>query len=197
MAEQPNEQNNANENPQSETDWQAKFAAQQKVNRDLEAKLKTAYEKADKVDELEKTIADLQGKADEYAAAQKEKAVYEKAVADANSRILKAEVRAAAAGKLRDPGDALRFLDLSDVTVSDDGETDTAAITAKLDALLQQRPYLSAEPTPTGVQTVPPSAARDGDHPQSQLTRDDLRRMSPAEINKARAEGRLDKLMGR
>lgn len=196
MAEQPNEQTTT-ENVQPETDWQSKFAAQKKVNQDLEAKLKTAYAKADRVDELEKTIAELQGKQDEYEAAQKEKAVQSKALAAANERILKAEIRAAAASKLRDPGDALRYLDLSTLTVGDDGETDTAAIGAQIDELLKARPYLATEPAPTGVQTVPPSAARDGDHPQSQLTRDDLKRMTPAEINRARADGRLDKLMGR
>lgn len=36
-------------------DWHDKFLGQKKVNNDLEAKLKTAYEKADRVDDLEKS----------------------------------------------------------------------------------------------------------------------------------------------
>lgn len=50
-------------------DWQSKFEGQRKVNRDLEKKLNEAYAKADKVDELEKQIAALQGKEAEYEAA--------------------------------------------------------------------------------------------------------------------------------
>lgn len=94
-------------------DWQSKFEGQRKVNRDLEKKLNEAYAKADKVDELEKQIAALQGKEAEYEAARKEQAVKDEALAAANQRILKAEVRAAASGKLTDPSDALRYLDLS------------------------------------------------------------------------------------
>lgn len=181
------------------TDWQSKFEGQQKVNRDLERKLNEARSKADRVDELEKQIAELQGKASEYEAARKEQAVKDDALKAANARILKAEVRAASAGKLRDPADALRYLDLSDISVSDDGEADTETLNSRIDALLKERPYLAADPTPaaTGVQTVPPSGARDGDRKQAQLTREDLKRMSSAEINRARLEGRLDKLMGR
>ena len=102
-------------------DWQSKFEGQRKVNRDLEKKLNEAYAKADKVDELEKQIAALQGKEAEYEAARKEQAVKDEALAAANQRILKAEVRAAASGKLTDPADALRYLDLSKFTVTDDG----------------------------------------------------------------------------
>jgi len=61
----------------------------------------------------------------------------------ANSRILKAEVRAAAAGKLNDPADAAYFLDLSDFEVSDNGEVDTKALGKAIDALLKDKPYLA------------------------------------------------------
>ena len=37
-------------------DWHDKFLGQKKVNNDLEAKLKTAYEKADRVDDLERVV---------------------------------------------------------------------------------------------------------------------------------------------
>ena len=65
-------------------DWQSKFEGQRKVNRDLEKKLNEAYAKADKVDELEKQIAALQGKEAEYEAARKEQAVKDEALAAAN-----------------------------------------------------------------------------------------------------------------
>ena len=82
-------------------DWQSKFEGQRKVNRDLEKKLNEAYAKADKVDELEKQIAALQGKEAEYEAARKEQAVKDEALAAANQRILKAEPQPAASSPTR------------------------------------------------------------------------------------------------
>ena len=46
------------------------------------------------------------------------------ALAKANARIVKAEVRAVAAGKLADPADALNFIDLEDFEVGEDGDVD-------------------------------------------------------------------------
>lgn len=178
-------------------DWQSKFEGQRKVNRDLEEKLNEAYAKADKVDELEKQIAALQGKEAEYEAARKEQAVKDEALAAANQRILKAEVRAAASGKLTDPADALHYLDLSKFTVTDDGSVDTQAIANSIGELLEQKPYLGkAEQAPSGANITPPSGTRDGDRHQGQLTRDDLKTMSPAEIVKAQQDGRLKDLLG-
>nr|DAY41800.1 MAG TPA: minor structural protein [Caudoviricetes sp.] len=178
-------------------DWQSKFEGQRKVNRDLEKKLNEAYAKADKVDELEKQIAALQGKEAEYEAARKEQAVKDEALAAANQRILKAEVRAAASGKLTDPADALRYLDLSKFTVTADGGVDSQAIANSIGELLEQKPYLGkAEQSPSGANITPPSGTRDGDRHQGQLTRDDLKTMSPAEIVKAQQDGRLKDLLG-
>lgn len=68
-----------------------------------------------------------------------------------NVRLLQAEVRAVAAGKLADPEDAIRFLDLDQFDVDDDGKTDTKAITKALDELVKAKPYLAASATrPTG-----------------------------------------------
>lgn len=62
----------------------------------------------------------------------------------ANRRILTAEIRAAAGGRLADPLDAVRLLDVESFTVNDDGDVDSAAITKALDALLDAKPYLGA-----------------------------------------------------
>ena len=82
-----NQQTGGNEPKKPENtggeDWQSKFEGQRKVNRDLEKKLNEAYAKADKVDELEKQIAALQGKEAEYEAARKEQAVKDEALAAA------------------------------------------------------------------------------------------------------------------
>lgn len=67
----------------------------------------------------------------------------QKAVAAANERIVKAEVRASAAGKLADPKDALKFLDLSKFEVDADGNVDTEEIDDAIADLLKSKPYLA------------------------------------------------------
>jgi hypothetical protein len=112
------------------------------------------------------------------------------ALSAANTRILKAEVKAAAAGKLADPTDALTLLDLSKFDVDSDGSVDADEIAEAIDSLLQSKPYLSAQ----GVKRFQGSAdggARKGNREGAQLTRDDLKGMSPEAIVKAKQEGRL------
>jgi len=65
-------------------------------------------------------------------------------LAAANRRILTAEIRAAAGGKLADPLDAVRLLDVSSFSVNDDGEVDHKAIDKAIETLLDAKPYLSA-----------------------------------------------------
>src|SRR5690606_40426318 len=50
------------------------------------------------------------------------------AIARANERILRSEIKAAAAGKLADPEDALRYLDLAEFEVDESGNVDTSEI---------------------------------------------------------------------
>ena len=66
------------------------------------------------------------------------------AQAKANARIVRAEVKAAAAGKLADPGDAHRFLDLDSFEVDADGNVDSEEIADAIDELLKSKPYLAA-----------------------------------------------------
>jgi hypothetical protein len=61
-----------------------------------------------------------------------------------DTRILKAEVKALAGTKFASPTDALALLDLTGLKVGDDGEVDDKAITARLDQLLKDKPYLAA-----------------------------------------------------
>ncbi|MGH3933647.1 MAG: hypothetical protein ACRDS1_01460 [Pseudonocardiaceae bacterium] len=65
------------------------------------------------------------------------------AMGRANARILKAEVRAAAAGRLEDPGDALLHLDLDQFEVDGDGEVDRDEIRSAIDTLLKSKDYLA------------------------------------------------------
>lgn len=95
------------------------------------AKAELGRLKADGATESEKAIAKAKAEGATEAAGK------------ANARILKAEVRAVAAGKLNDPADAVAFLDLSEFTVSDDGDVDTSAIAKAIEKLLKQKPYLA------------------------------------------------------
>lgn len=92
--------------------------------------------------ELDKLRADGQSETEKAIAKAKADGGSE-ALAKANARVLKAEVRAAAASKLNDPSDATHFLDLSEFEVSDDGEVDAKAIAKAIDALLKDKPYLA------------------------------------------------------
>jgi hypothetical protein len=76
-------------------------------------------------------------------------------------RMVEAEVRAAAAGKLADPADAIRLLDLTGF-VDDAGEIDGKAIVAAVDELVEAKPYLAAEAK---------AAAGNGSRPAPQGTR--------------------------
>lgn len=89
--------------------------------------------------------AKAEGKEAEHQAQQETQRVKDEALAAANTRILKAEVRAAAAGKLADPADALQFIDLSSFDVNDDGEVDATDIASAVDDLIKKKPYLAAQ----------------------------------------------------
>ena len=98
-------------------------------------------------DAIAALTAQVEGKQAEYEAAQKTREVETAALAKANERILKAEVRAQAASKLNDPKDALLYLDLSEFEVGEDGEVDGDAVAAAIDKLITDKPYLAAQGT--------------------------------------------------
>jgi hypothetical protein len=61
------------------------------------------------------------------------------------SRIISAEIRAAAGGKLADPSDAVRLLDMSTFSLDDNDEVDSAAVVKAIDELLKSKPYLGVK----------------------------------------------------
>lgn len=105
------------------------------------AKDEAAQFKAD----LEALRAKVAGQEAEHAAKLERDKVHADALGKANERILKAEVRAVAASKLADPADALRFLDLTEFEVGENGDVDSAAVTAAIDDLIKNKPYLAAQ----------------------------------------------------
>lgn len=123
----------------------------------------------------------------------------EKVEADGSARfkqkILRSEIKAAAADLLNDPADAYRFLDVEQFDVSEDGDVDEDEIAAAITDLLEKKPYLAK----TQGERRRKGSANGGyrkDSTPTQLTRADLARMTPAQILRAEKEGRLTKLKG-
>lgn len=147
--------------------------------------------------------AQIAGKESEHRAAQEAQRLRDEARIEAdkraNERILKADIRAAAAGKLSDPSDALRYFDLSSFEVKEDGSTDEAAIAKAVENLVKERPYLAAASAPKWQDI---DAHRNGAAPgkQPQLSAEDVKRLFASkkfsEIEAARQEGRLDGILG-
>lgn len=110
----------------------------------------------------------------------------------ANKRILRSEIKAAAAGKLNDPADALTLLDLDQFEVSESGDVDADEIAEAISELVTRKPYLAAQ---GGAPKF--DSGRGKTKTASQLTQADLRGMTSDQINAARKAGRLDSLLGK
>lgn len=121
--------------------------------RAIEAERKTARAAEKRAKDLEKRLADLEAENQTEA----EKAITaaraegrNEALSVAHTRIVKAELKAAAAGVLQDPDDAVSLIGLDLFEVDDDGNVDTKAIKAEVDRLAKAKPYLAvgAKPAP-------------------------------------------------
>lgn len=155
------------------------------------AREQAAAEKA-RADALQ---AKLEGREAEHQQALEAQRIKDEALAVANQRILSAEVRAQAAGKLNDPTDALAYIDLSSFEVSDDGSVDTDAIGSAINDLISKKPYLAAQGS--RFQGSADGGARNDSTQPAQLTRSDMERMSPEQIDAAMDAGQFDRLLGR
>lgn len=149
---------------------------------------------------LQAEIAELrakeQGREAEYAAELERQKVNDEALAKANDRIRKAEVRALAAGKLADPNDALQFLELSSIEVSEDGAIDANVVNALITELLTSKPYLAAQ-SGKRFEGDADGGPRNVGNQARQLTLTDLESMTPEQVNKARKDGLMDRLIGK
>jgi hypothetical protein len=117
------------------------------------------------------------------------------ATRSANERILRAEVKAAAAGKLADPADAIRFLDLSTIDIDDDGTVDPDQVVEAIADLVKNKPYLAAQGA-RKWQGGADGGARKGQAKPPQLTEADVKRMTPEQIVAAQEKGQLNDLLG-
>lgn len=107
----------------------------------------------------------------------------------ANERLIRAEVRAAAAGKLADPADAVRLLDVTGLTVGDDGTVDAKALAERIGQLVKDKPYLAAR-TFQGTGDGGAAGRQPANGPK-QVTKAEIKTMSAEQIEQARVEGRL------
>ena len=118
----------------------------------------------------------------------------ETVLSQVNQRYVRSEVKAAAKGKLSDPGDAFKFLDLKQFEVSEDGEVDGEAINTAIDDLLKKKPYLGAQRA--RAEGSGEGGARSGDAGNlKQLSRADLATMTPEQILAAKDKGQLKDLL--
>lgn len=170
---------------------------------DPAAGLKTALQKerqarkaAEKrASELEQERADRDKPDDEKKLDEVRREAAAEATAKANKRLIAAEFRSAAAKRVKDPRIAVKLVDLEGIEVDDDGEVDADGINAALDALLDEYPDLA--PSRFEGSADQGGKGKDVAKPPAQLTRDDLKNMSPDAIIQAEKDGRLDRLKGK
>lgn len=106
------------------------------------------------------------------------------------SRLDAADVKAAAA-KFADPADAVLFLSLDDLPRDAAGALEPKALAEALDEILTSKPHLAAGKPSQGSAD---GGSRGGG--PAQLTRDDLKTMTPEAIVEAKANGQLATLLG-
>lgn len=148
---------------------------------------------AKRIKELERELADRDKTPDEKALDDARREAAAEATAKANERLKAADFRAAAAKRVKDPRIAAKLVDLSDVEVDDDGNVDAEGISAVLDALLEEYPDLA----PSRFEGTADQGGVGKKQAPSQLTRDDLKNMTPKAIIQAEKDGRLDRLKGK
>lgn len=117
------------------------------------------------------------------------------ATAKANKRILRSEIKAAAARKLNDPADALAHLDLDAFEVDANGDVDASEISDAIEDLLTRKPYLAASTSRPRFEGGGDGGASRKPAGPTQLTRADLKGLSADQIVKAKREGRLKNLL--
>ena len=164
---------------------------QEDVDRIVSERLKREREKYADYEALKAKAAEAESDQERLVREAREEAANE-VKANYHQRAIRDAAKAAAAGKWVKPEHATQLVDLTDL--DPDAEDFESEVTQRLDDYLAENPNLAVgdrQPVPGADQ-----GARGGNG-ASQLTRDQLKNMTPDEITKAKAEGRLDKLLGR
>lgn len=137
--------------------------------------------------------SDRNGRKDDDNKGKSAEDVENEIIARLTAQALRSSVREVAGSKLTDPNDALVLGNWSDMTPNEFGEFDRSAITSKIDDLIKAKPYLAK--SDKKFEGSADSGNRGDSQVQGQVTRESLKSMTPAEINKARADGRLQDVL--
>lgn len=125
-------------------------------------------------------------------------AIRKQAQAEARAEVLRDraldKVETKAAKLFADPEDARMILAGQVDDFLDDGQVDIEAIDAALTELLRKKPHLAAA-TAKRFQGGADGGARNGSTGPQQLTEEDLKRMTPQQIDAARLKGQLKNLL--
>jgi hypothetical protein len=124
-----------------EKEREARRAADKKAKENDTYRVKVEELEAASKSELERAV-DVARKEGESSALQR-----------ANTRLVSyAAIALAAQQQFRDASDAVKFLDLTDITVADDGTVDSGSLTKQLEQLAKDKPYLLVDTRPTRPQ---------------------------------------------
>lgn len=162
------------------------LAAERKARRDAEKRAKAA----------ETQLADKDRAPEEQAIEAARREAREEAMTAANARIIRSEVKAAAAGKIKNPALALKLIDASEIEVGDDGEVDSDAIEDAIATLLEEYPELAADGRKfTGGAD---QGAKGKSSKPSQMTQAEFDQIKGdfRAVKKAKDEGLLNELLG-
>lgn len=143
---------------------------------------------------LKAQLADKDKPAEEQAIAERIREATAEATSKATERLVRAEVKAAATGKVKNPALALKLIDTSGIDVNDDGEVDSDALQAAIAGLLVDYPELAVDAAKFGGGAD--QGARGKASKPSQVTQQELESMTTTEVNEARRTGRLNSLLG-
>lgn len=146
----------------------------------------------DELAALKQQLADKEKPAEEAALDAARREAEQAANAKANERIVKAELRAAAAGKVSNLTALARLVDASQIEVDDDGNPSSGDIEDAIATFLTEYPEFASDKSKFSGSADQGSKGKQSK--PGQLTREDLAKLTPDEINKARAEGRLKSL---
>lgn len=167
-----------------------------RMKADKKAALESERAARAELDTLKQQLAEATAKGE---AVDVEKAVEAKAAeiaATYQAKVAAAEIRAAAVGQVIDVELVASLPEFAPTNfLTESGEVDQGKVADAISALVASKPFLAAQSQ--GVKGSGDGGPRNGSQP-SQLTRADLKGMSPTEIVTARAEGRLtDVLSGK
>lgn len=139
-------------------------------------------------------LADRDKEPAEQALEKAKREALEEAQDGFNQRLIRAELKAALVGKVRNPALALKVIDTSVIDVTSDGDVDAQSVTDAIDALLDEYPDLA--PDPGKFHAGVDQGARGKSPAPSQLTESDIKNMTAQQIDQARKDGRLNRLLG-